>query len=66
MCTKEGWQIEDTITDVKDVGDTENHKWSQRLYINSAITATHMFKHAGRGGKVYWEDKGDKGPMVVL
>jgi hypothetical protein len=25
-----------------------------------------MFEHAGREGKVYWGDKGAKGPMVVL
>ena len=37
-----------------------------RLYGESAVTAAHMFEHAGRDGKVYWVDKEARGPMVVL
>ena len=37
-----------------------------RLYVESAVTAAPMFKYAGRNGRVYWGDKGARGPMVVL
>ena len=37
-----------------------------RLYGESAVTAAPMFEHAGRNGRVYWEDKGARGPMVDI